>query len=151
MPDNTDELAELLMGDTLKRYSAKAIEHVMNPRNFGVVENADGYACGSLGNCGDTLEIWLKVDGDKISRASFMTDGCANSIACGSVITEMATGKDIKEAMLIGQQSVLDALEGLPEEDSHCALYTSNTLKAAIRDYLDTLKEPWKKNYRQHR
>jgi nitrogen fixation NifU-like protein len=149
MTDNNDELAELLMGDTLKRYSAKAVDHVMNPRNLGVMENADGYASGSLGNCGDTIEFWLKIDGDKISRASFMTDGCANSIACGSAITEMVTGRNIKEAMLIGQQSVLDALDGLPEEDRHCALYTSNTLKAAIRDYLDSVKEPWKKAYRK--
>lgn len=149
MSDNNNELAELLMGDTLKRYSAKAIDHVMNPRNIGVMEDADSYASGSLGNCGDTMEIWLKIDGGKISRAGFMTDGCANSIACGSVITEIATGKDVKEALLIGQQAVLDALDGLPEEDRHCALYASNTLKAAIRDYLDTKKEPWKKAYRK--
>ena len=141
MPDNTDELAELLIGDTLKRYSPKAIDHVMNPRNLGVMESADGYACGTLGTCGDTMEIWLKINGNIISRASFITDGCANSIACGSAITEIATGKDVKEALLIGQQTILDALDGLPEEDSHCALYTSHALKAAIRNYLDTLKE----------
>jgi len=78
-----------------------------------------------------------------------MTDGCANSIACGSALTGIATGKDVKEAMLIGQQAVIDALDGLPEEDKHCAVNTVNTLKAAIRDYLDTLKEPWKKVYRR--
>ncbi len=144
-----DEFEELMMGNTVKRYSAKVIDHVMNPRNVGVMENADGYAAGSLGNCGDTMEIWLKIDGSKIIQSSFMTDGCANSIACGSAITEIVAGKDIKEAMLIGQQSVLDALGGLPEEDRHCALHTSNTLKAAIRDYLDTMKEPWKKAYRK--
>jgi nitrogen fixation NifU-like protein len=149
MADNLDELEELLMGEARRNYSAKVIDHAMNPRNLGVIENADGYSSGSLGNCGDTIEFWLKIDGDKISRAGFMTDGCANSIACGSAITEMVTGRNIKEAMLIGQQAVLDALDGLPEEDSHCALYTANTLKAAIRDYLDAAKEPWKKVYRK--
>ena len=149
MSDNLNDFAELLMGDALKSYSAKVIDHIMNPRNLGVMENADGYASGSLGNCGDTMEIWLKIDGSKISRASFMTDGCANSIACGSAITEIVTGKEIKEAMLIGQQSVVDALGGLPEEDRHCALHTSNTVKEAIRDYLNIMKEPWKKAYRK--
>ncbi len=149
MSGNSDDMTELMMGASLKRYSAKVVDHVMNPRNLGVMENADGYASGSLGNCGDTMEIWLKIDGDVISRAAFMTDGCANSIACGSAITEIVTGKNVKEAMLTGQQSVIDALDGLPEEDRHCALYTANTLKAAIRDYLDTMKEPWKKAYRR--
>jgi nitrogen fixation NifU-like protein len=147
--DNSDDMTELMMGASLKRYSAKVVDHVMHPRNLGVMENADGYASGSLGNCGDTMEIWLKIDLSKISRVSFMTDGCANSIACGSAVTEIATGKEVKEAMLINQQSVLDFLDGLPEEDKHCALYTTNILKAAIRDYLDTLKEPWKKAYRR--
>lgn len=149
MSEYVDDLEELMIGDSRSKYSARAIEYIMKPRNLEVMENADGYASGSLGNCGDTMEIWLKIDGSKISKASFMTDGCANSIACGSAITEIATGKEIKEAMLINQQSVIAALDGLPEEDRHCALHASNTLKAAIRDYLDTLKEPWKKAYRK--
>jgi nitrogen fixation protein NifU and related proteins len=147
---DSEDIAELMLGESLKRYSAKTIDHVLNPRNLGVMENADGYASGSLGNCGDTIEFWLKINGDKISQAVFMTDGCANSIACGSAITEIVTGKDIKEAMVINQQDVLDALDDLPEEDRHCALYTSNILKAAVRDYLDVKKEPWKRAYRKY-
>ena len=81
MSDNLDEFEELLLGDARSKYSAKVIDYIMNPRNLGVMENADGYASGSLGNCGDTIEIWLKIDGNKISQASFMTDGCANGIA----------------------------------------------------------------------
>ncbi len=149
MTDNSNEFEELMMGEARRKYSAKVIDHAMNPRNLGVMENADGYAAGSLGHCGDTMEIWLKIEGNRISRASFMTDGCANSIACGSAITGIAAGKDIKEAMLISQQSVIDALDGLPEEDKHCAVHTSNVLKAAIRNYLDVMKEPWKKDYRK--
>ena len=149
MTGNSNEFEELMMGEARRKYSAKVIDHAMNPRNLGVMENADGYAAGSLGHCGDTMEIWLKMEGSRISRASFMTDGCANSIACGSAITGIAAGKDIQEALLINQQAVIDALDGLPEEDRHCAVNTVNTLKAAIRDYLDTLKEPWKKAYRK--
>ena len=95
------------------------------------------------------MEIWIKVDKDKIVEARFMTDGCANSIACGSMITELATGKDIREALVINRQNVLDALDDLPEEDRHCALFASNTLKAAIRDYMNMKKEPWKKAYKK--
>jgi nitrogen fixation NifU-like protein len=93
------------------------------------------------------MEIWLKFDGSTILQSSFMTDGCGTSIASGSVVTELATGKDIREALAISQHDVLEALEGLPEESKHCALLASNTLKAALREYIDIKKEPWKKAY----
>ena len=149
MSDSFDDLEELLMGETRKRYSAKVIDYAMNPRNLGVMGNPDGYSAGIVGHCGDTLEIWIKVDNGKIVEARFMTDGCGNIIACGSVITELATGKDVREALAISQQDVLDALDDLPEEDRHCAVSASNTLKSAVRDYLDIKKEPWKKAYRK--
>jgi nitrogen fixation NifU-like protein len=148
MSDNLDELEELLLGETRRNYSAKAIDHAMNPRNLGVMENADVYAS-VTGPCGDTMEIWLKIDGELISGAGFMTDGCGTSIASGSMITELASGKNIREALAIGQQDVLDALDDLPEASRHCALLAANTLKAAVRDYIDTKKEPWKKAYRK--
>jgi nitrogen fixation NifU-like protein len=112
------------------------------------MENADVYAS-ITGPCGDTMEIWLKIEKDVITRTGFMTDGCGTSIAAGSMVTEMANGKNIREALAINQQDVLEALDGLPEESKHCALLASNTLKAAVRDYIDTKKEPWKKNYRK--
>jgi nitrogen fixation NifU-like protein len=119
----------------------------MNPRNLGGMEDADVYAS-ITGPCGDTMEIWLKIDDGMITRTGFMTDGCGTSIAAGSMVTELAKGKNIREALAISQQDVLEALDGLPEESRHCALLASNTLKAAIRDYIDTKKEPWKKTYR---
>jgi nitrogen fixation NifU-like protein len=148
MTDNLDEFEELLMEETRKNYSAKAIDHAMNPRNLGVMENADVYST-ITGPCGDTIEMWIKVKDDIITEARFMTDGCGTSIASGSMVTEMATGKNIKEAMAISQQDVLHALDGLPEESRHCALLASNTLKAAVREYIDIKKEPWKKDYRK--
>jgi nitrogen fixation NifU-like protein len=148
MTDNLDEFEELMLGEQRRNYSAKTIDHAMNPRNLGVMENADVYAT-ITGPCGDTMEIWLKIDGSTILRSSFMTDGCGTSIASGSMVTELATGKDIREAMAISQQDVLDALDGLPEESRHCALLASNTLKAALREYIDIKKEPWKKAYRR--
>ena len=145
MSDELDDLEELLMGEARKNYSAKVLDYAMNPRNLGVMENPDVYAS-ITGPCGDTMEIWIKVDNDVITKASFMTDGCGTSIAAGSMVTELATGRNIREALIISQQEVLDALDDLPEEDRHCALFASNTLKAAVRDYIDTRKEPWKKH-----
>ena len=145
MSDELDDLEELLMGEARKNYSAKVLDYAMNPRNLGVMENPDVYAS-ITGPCGDTMEIWIKVDNDVITKASFMTDGCGTSIAAGSMVTELATGRNIREALIISQQDVLDALDDLPEEDRHCALFASNTLKAAVRDYIDTRKEPWKKH-----
>ena len=148
MTDNLDEFEELMLREQRRNYSAKTIDHAMNPRNLGVMENADVYAT-ITGPCGDTMEIWLKIDGSTILSSSFMTDGCGTSIASGSMVTELATGKDIRKAMAISQQDVLDALDGLPEESRHCALLASNTLKAALREYIDIKKEPWKKAYRR--
>ncbi|MFA5629454.1 MAG: iron-sulfur cluster assembly scaffold protein [Dehalococcoidales bacterium] len=148
MADNLDDFKKMIETEERKNYSEKAINHATNPRNVGPMENADAYAT-ITGPCGDTMEIWLKVDNDTISKATFMTDGCGTSIAAGSMTTELATGKKITEAMIISQQNVLDALDGMPEESKHCALLSSNTLKAAIREYIDIRKEPWKKAYRK--
>jgi nitrogen fixation NifU-like protein len=144
-----DELQELILADARNIYSETVIEHAMNPRNVGNLGNADGFAR-VTGPCGDTMEIWLKVNGDNIMNASFMTDGCGPSIASGSMATEMAKGKSVSEAIKIGQQDVLDALGGLPDESKHCALLAANTLKAAVRDYIAMKREPWKKAYRKY-
>ena len=85
-----------------------------------------------------------------IIQASFYTDGCGASIASGSMVTEMAKGKNITEAQKIGQQNVLDTLGGLPDESEHCALLAANTLKEAVRDYIAMKREPWKKAYRKY-
>ena len=144
-----DKLQEQIKEKMREVYSETVVEHNFNPRNLGSFPDADGYAQ-VTGTCGDTMEIWLKVDGNIIAKAGFTTDGCGTTIASGSMVTEMAKGKSLPEALLISQKDVLDALDGLPEESEHCALLASNTLKAAIRDYMAMQKEPWKKAYRNH-
>ena len=122
-------------------YSEAAIEHGMNPRNIGDIEDADGFAT-ITGPCGDTMSIWLKINDDRIVDARFLTDGCGTSRASGSMATEMAKGKNLDEAQNISQQDVLDGLGGLPEESEHCALLASNTLKEAINDHLVSKRGP---------
>ncbi len=149
MTSEFDELQELVKTEMRKVYSETTIDHAMNPRNVGDIQNADGFAR-VTGPCGDTMEIWLKVNTGTIANAAFTTDGCGPSIASGSMVTEIAKGKNVSEARKISQQYVLSALGGLPEESEHCALLAANTLKEAIRDYLAMKKEPWKRAYRQH-
>jgi nitrogen fixation NifU-like protein len=130
-------------------YSEIVVEHSLNPRNLGSFPDADGYAQ-ITGPCGDTMEIWLKVNGNIIVKAGFTTDGCGTTIASGSMVTDMAKDRSLTEAQRIGQQDVLDALGGLPKESEHCALLAANTLREAVRDYIVMQKEPWKKAYRQY-
>ena len=149
MASEFDELQELINAEMRKVYSETAIDHFMNPRNLGNIENADGFAK-VTGSCGDTMEMWLRVKDGTIADVTFMTDGCGTSIASGSMVTEMARGKSVSEARRISQQDVLSALGGLPEESEHCALLAADTLKEALKDYLTMEREPWKRAYRKH-
>jgi nitrogen fixation NifU-like protein len=147
MTSSWEQFEELMKAEMRKVYSETTIDHSMNPRNVGNMEDADGFAR-VTGPCGDTMEIWIRVKDSTVTQATFYTDGCGTTIASGSMVTEMAKGKSITEAQRISQQDVLDALGGLPDENKHCALLAANTLKAAIRDYLTMKREPWKKAYR---
>jgi nitrogen fixation NifU-like protein len=144
-----DELQELVLADARNTYSETVLDHAMNPRNLGVMQDADGFAR-VAGSCGDTMEIWLKVKGDTVLDGSFMTDGCGTSIASSSMVTEMTKNKSVGEARKTTQQDILDALGGLPQESEHCALLAANTLKAAIADYVAMKREPWKRAYRKY-
>ena len=148
MTSELDETAEEFQRYMLENYSATVIDHAQNPRNTGSIYDADGLAV-VTGPCGDTMEIWLKVRDGIINRATFWTDGCGTTIAAGSMITELANGKTVAAAFKITRQQVLSALGGLPEESTHCALLAANTLKEAIKDYLDNRNEPWKKAYKK--
>ena len=149
MTSSWEKFEELVKEKMREVFSETVIEHSMNPRNVGDLEDYDGFAK-VTGPCGDSMEIWLKVKNGTISKASFMTDGCGTTMASGSMITEMAQDKSVTDANRISQQDVLGALGGLPEESQHCALLASNTLKEAIKDYLAMNKEPWKRAYRKH-
>lgn len=135
MAKSWEEFEALIKAKMRETYSEAAIEHGMNPRNVGEIDDANGFGR-ITGPCGDTMSIWLKIDGDVILDAGFTTDGCGTSLASGSMVTELAKGKILSEAQKISQQDVLDALGGLPEEGEHCALLAANTLKEAIGDYL---------------
>ncbi len=149
MTSELDELQRLIKADIEKTYTKTVIDHAMNPRNLGKMDDADGFAQATA-LCGDTMEIWLKVKDGMITKATFGADGCGSSAAAGSMLTELASGKSIPKAMKLTQQDILNALGGLPEESAHCALLAINTLKEAIKDYLTRKNKPGKKAYRQH-
>jgi len=122
-------------------YSKKVMEHFMNPRNVGVIENPDGY--GKVGNpvCGDLMEIFIKVKDDIITDIKFKTFGCGSAIATSSMVTEMAKGKHIDEAMKITRSDVADELEGLPPHKMHCSNLAADALHEAIKDYKNKKKK----------
>jgi len=116
-------------------YSKKVMDHFMNPRNVGVIEAPDGY--GKVGNpvCGDLMEIFIKVKEDKVEDIKFRTFGCGSAIAVSSMVTEMAMGKPLEEAMKITRKDVADELDGLPPQKMHCSNLGADALHAAIEDY----------------
>jgi len=117
-------------------YSEKVMDHFGNPRNVGEIEDADGV--GEVGNpvCGDMMTIYIKVDDGKLTDIKFKTFGCGAAIATSSMITEMAMGMTIEEALEITRDSVADALDGLPPVKLHCSNLAADGLHAAIEDYL---------------
>ena len=116
-------------------YSKKVMEHFMNPKNVGVIENPDGY--GKVGNpvCGDLMEMYIKVKNDIITDIKFKTFGCGSAIATSSMVTEIAKGKHVDEAMKITRNNVADELDGLPPQKMHCSNLAADALHAAIEDY----------------
>ena len=142
------ELQELLLEQIRKKYSDVVINRWQNPRNFEKIENADGYAS-VKGSCGDTMEMFVKMTDEKISRCGFQTDGCGTTIACGSVATELAQKKTFVQALAsVSADEILKKLGGLPESDIHCAELAAETLRRALADYLYQKRAPWKKPFR---
>jgi len=129
-----DAIQEMILEDSRQIYTETVIDHAMNPRNVGELPKPDGYGR-FTGSCGDSMEIWLKVENNQISDIGFMTDGCGTSIASGSMMTDMVKGANINEAEHIASEDILKALGGLPSESRHCALLAENTLKKAINNY----------------
>jgi len=117
-------------------YSDKVMDHFNNPRNVGVIEDADG--TGEVGNpiCGDMMKITIKVDDDRITDLKFQTLGCGAAIATSSIVTEMARGMTLQEAVEISKRQVADELGGLPPAKMHCSVLATDGLKVAVDDYL---------------
>lgn len=141
-----DELQDRIMKDIRERYSPTVVEHWQHPRNWGIMDGADGYAR-VTGPCGDTVEISLKVSDRKVSACTFDTDGCGTTVACASIITEMVTGKTVVEARRIDETAVLEFCAGLPAEDRHCARLAATTLHKALDDHEEKRRDAWKKLY----
>ncbi|MDD7193760.1 MAG: Fe-S cluster assembly scaffold protein NifU [Oscillospiraceae bacterium] len=118
-------------------YSEKVMDHFRNPRNVGVIEDADGV--GEVGNakCGDIMKIYLKIDNDIISDVKFETFGCGSAIASSSMATELIKGKPVSEAMTLTNKAVAEALDGLPAHKLHCSVLAEEAIKAALKDYYD--------------
>jgi nitrogen fixation NifU-like protein len=117
------------------QYSDKVLDHFMNPRNVGVIENADGV--GRAGNpvCGDLMEMSVKIENDTISDIKFRTFGCGAAIATSSMATELIKGKTIDEALDITNRAIAEALDGLPPIKMHCSVLAADALRTTLADY----------------
>lgn len=118
-------------------YSEKVMDHFRNPRNVGVIENADGV--GEVGNakCGDIMKIYLKIDNGIITDAKFETFGCGSAIASSSMATELIKGKPVSDALALTNKAVVEALDGLPAHKIHCSVLAEEAIKSALKDYYD--------------
>ncbi|MFZ7103925.1 MAG: iron-sulfur cluster assembly scaffold protein [Peptococcaceae bacterium] len=121
-------------------FSETVIDHAKNPRNLGNIQDESSYAY-LTGQCGDTIQIWVKIEEDMIKEITFWTDGCGTTIASGSMVTELAKGKNIADALQITPLEVLEALGGLPDESVHCAILATNTLQEALKKYQRQCRE----------
>ena len=118
-------------------YSENVMDHFRNPRNVGVIENADGI--GEVGNakCGDIMKIYLKIENDSIVDAKFETFGCGSAIASSSMATELIKGKPVSEALALTNKAVVEALDGLPAHKIHCSVLAEEAIKKALQDYYE--------------
>lgn len=116
-------------------YSEKVMDHFMNPRNVGEIDDADGI--GQVGNakCGDIMKIYLKIEDNIVKDAKFKTFGCGSAIATSSMATEMIIGKTLQDALKLSNKAVADALDGLPPVKMHCSVLAEQAVKSALIDY----------------
>ena len=118
-------------------YSEKVMDHFRNPRNVGVIEDADGV--GEVGNakCGDIMKIYLKIENDIIKDVKFETFGCGSAIASSSMATELIKGKPVSDALTLTNKAVAEALDGLPAYKMHCSVLAEEAIKKALQDYYE--------------
>ena len=122
-------------------YSEKVMDHFRNPRNVGVIEDADGV--GQVGNakCGDIMKMYLKIENDIVEDVKFETFGCGSAIASSSMATELIKGKPVEEARKLTNQAVAEALDGLPDYKMHCSVLAQEAIEAALKDYEEKGKD----------
>ena len=119
-----------------EQYSETVTEHFQRPRNAGAIENPDGAGTAGGETCSDTLTIYLRVKDDRISEISFLCQGCPAAIACGSMTTELALGRHLDDAADIADDTIAEALGGLPPDKRHCSNLGAEALANAIMDYI---------------
>ncbi len=116
-------------------YSEKVMDHFRNPRNVGVIEDANGI--GEVGNakCGDIMKMYLKIEDDIVKDVKFETFGCGSAIASSSMATELIKGKPVTDAMKLTNKAVAEALDGLPDYKMHCSVLAEEAIQSALEDY----------------
>jgi nitrogen fixation protein NifU and related proteins len=128
------DLQNRIFDEARTAYGEIAFQRWLNPLYMGAIEDADGYGR-VTGTCGDTMEIFLKIEEERVKEATFRTDGCSSSTVCGSFAAELSLGKNPDEVVEISGETILEILGGLPEEDRHCAFLAAETLQVALDDY----------------
>ena len=123
-------------------YSEKVLDHFRNPRNVGVIEDADGI--GEVGNakCGDIMKMYLKIEDGIIVDVKFETFGCGSAIASSSMATELIKGQPVSEAMKLTNKAVAEALDGLPDYKMHCSVLAEEAIQSALKDYYEKNNMP---------
>jgi nitrogen fixation NifU-like protein len=143
------EKREIIKSLRADGYSDAVIDRWLNPRNLGQMENYDGYSGKITSSCGDSMWVWLKVKGGVIQKVTYLSDICIGAVSSGSMVTDIARGKTIREALGVSSDDILKALGGLPKTFVHCAALAEMALKTAIRDYKAYDTAPWKRLYEQ--
>lgn len=129
------ELKDQIFEETKEAFGDAAFQRWLNPIYKGSLDDPDGYAC-LKGRCGDTLEIFLKFEDERVKEAAFLTDGCGAITACGSFVAEMSMGKSPDEILEITAEAIIEKLGGLPKDEAHCASLATETLQEALNDYM---------------
>jgi nitrogen fixation NifU-like protein len=135
LEDFVQEIKGQIYEETKEAYGEKAYERWLNPLFMGSMNNPDGYAK-SVGVCGDTMEISLKFEADRVQHALYQADGCGSSSVCASYAVELSIGKGPDEVSAISGEVIMETLEGLPREDEHLAFLAAETLQQALNDYM---------------
>lgn len=139
MSNNLDSfinnLQEEIFKDARETFGEKVYQRWRQPMYMQAMDNPDGHA-NLRGGCGDSIEVFLKFENNRVAKASFLTDGCGPSVVCGSYAAEMALGKTGDQLLEIDGETILTELGGLPEENEHCALLAAESLHAALDDYM---------------
>ena len=135
LDDFVVRLQDQIFEETREAYGELGFQRWRNPLYRGAMPDADGHGR-VTGRCGDTIELFLKFEDDRVARATFITDGCGSSTVCGSLAAELALGKNPDELTVVTGEKILEVLGRFPKEDEHCAFLAAESLQAALDDHM---------------